>query len=1100
MIDKSTQASTDKQLDDALRYNAYAETLWTRIQRALAHDATTGRPLGDDPLVVGIFGEWGAGKSHLLGLVRAHAIRQLAEQKKLRENDAGFDLTVPVTFQPWKYEHEPYLHVPLLLHVVNALKDALREPPDVTAKVAKVASTAVNTVQQVAKPTGKLLGVAKNSFPIVKKILSSISIFGVSIDLPDEWEDWLESAVETAEGVGEHAKGDKPKDITKHVPTASNDGLLFYRVHELLAALTRPGTYAKRKDLFGDVQVTKATRVNFVVLVDDLDRCLPEKAVATLELIKTVFNVESFAFVLALDDEVIERGIAHRYSEYALKGRRSEMPITGFEYLEKIVHLPFRLPALTRGQAQRFLCAREATIVQDEAQRWFVRATPETMAEPTSNGEVGSTHPVGDVRVVLAGAARPWWARDVANRGSDAEAAKFDSPHLRLVLESFEGFVPRKLLRVVELWHQIVRVQQSRANELSGAAGASASPTFSWTRRTPEGTLVPLDTRVIFALTLLQLFQPELFRFMRRRPDAFPALLGAFDSNKPGEPAMFLNARQGDMALWRWAASGEAASNVPEAHDSASALHRIASFTGAVAQSGDSVDNAASDIPARRYMAERVRIGLAERLVEHHAAQRHLFNPLRLFHELSQQLPGDALAQMAAVGFEAYFAVLAQIEPPKAARVVEVEKSASIGVFGEITVTRSEPARRTGDRQAFAVAETQQLATVLLSPDPAQRANLRDRFALRDGEVIRAEDVTAIASTLTNSGAAAGDGKALRWRIAALAAIAPWVDWSDGGGSLLAAVAGQKVTADFLRLNSEAQVAALAGALAAKGGTDEGPALRAEFGDLLNRFAGGDPRFDSTPPFLMKNRWGKNSDKDEPINGFVQIHMGNGAEDFLIARTATTVAQFARFVDAGLPGGTKQRHARAPEGWDEQLPFGNRPVVGVNWFTARAYCRWLTESAAEDIGNRLVALPTEWQWERAARQLSDGTAHRAKFPWGSDDEKEVNRYGNTDDSGIRRVAAVGCFEPTGSGLYDMAGNVWEWMDNEFDKTVGQSLRGIPEGGTVKSPALRGGSWFYTPEHAACSYRGGILPVDWYFSIGFRVVLSLAEKRSVTSEP
>jgi predicted KAP-like P-loop ATPase len=99
--------------------------------------------------------------------------------------------------------------------------------------------------------------------------------------------------------------------------------------------------------------------INFVVFIDDLDRCLPEKAVQTLELIKTVFNVESFAFVLALDDEVIERGIGHCYKDYELQDKKPKMPITGFEYLEKIVHLPFRLPELTREQAMDLIRIKE---------------------------------------------------------------------------------------------------------------------------------------------------------------------------------------------------------------------------------------------------------------------------------------------------------------------------------------------------------------------------------------------------------------------------------------------------------------------------------------------------------------------------------------------------------------------------------------------------------------------------------------------------------------------------------------------------------------------------------------------------------------------
>lgn len=86
-----------------------------------------------------------------------------------------------------------------------------------------------------------------------------------------------------------------------------DEGRYFYDVHRVLKAVTRP---AEHHGYLQDVVINTRIAVNFVVFVDDLDRCLPEKSVAVLELIKTVFNVESFAFVLALDDEVIERGIA----------------------------------------------------------------------------------------------------------------------------------------------------------------------------------------------------------------------------------------------------------------------------------------------------------------------------------------------------------------------------------------------------------------------------------------------------------------------------------------------------------------------------------------------------------------------------------------------------------------------------------------------------------------------------------------------------------------------------------------------------------------------------------------------------------------------
>ena len=59
--------------------------------------------------------------------------------------------------------------------------------------------------------------------------------------------------------------------------------------------------------------------------------------------------------MLALDEEVIERGIGHRYQAYNFAGKKPEMPITGFEYLENFVHLPFRLPALSSIDAANYI-------------------------------------------------------------------------------------------------------------------------------------------------------------------------------------------------------------------------------------------------------------------------------------------------------------------------------------------------------------------------------------------------------------------------------------------------------------------------------------------------------------------------------------------------------------------------------------------------------------------------------------------------------------------------------------------------------------------------------------------------------------------------
>ena len=113
--------------EDWLGYGAYADALWARIEAALVKDAVTGS-LGSDPLVIGVFGEWGAGKSKLLELIYKRAnVRNAADcnRRAFGKPNEAITLTVPVWFHPWKYEHESHLGVPLLMHIQEALGETL---------------------------------------------------------------------------------------------------------------------------------------------------------------------------------------------------------------------------------------------------------------------------------------------------------------------------------------------------------------------------------------------------------------------------------------------------------------------------------------------------------------------------------------------------------------------------------------------------------------------------------------------------------------------------------------------------------------------------------------------------------------------------------------------------------------------------------------------------------------------------------------------------------------------------------------------------------------------------------------------------------------
>jgi formylglycine-generating enzyme len=198
---------------------------------------------------------------------------------------------------------------------------------------------------------------------------------------------------------------------------------------------------------------------------------------------------------------------------------------------------------------------------------------------------------------------------------------------------------------------------------------------------------------------------------------------------------------------------------------------------------------------------------------------------------------------------------------------------------------------------------------------------------------------------------------------------------------------------------------------------------------------------------------------------------------FLLATFQVTNADYARFLrDTG---------SMPPPFWtDVNLNQSEQTVVGVSWNYAVRYCEWLSAR-----GPRRFRLPTEAEWERAARGGRDSSI----YPWGDAPPQSLPGYSTRWLTGPE---PVGRAEPNDFGLHDMCANVHEWCSDWFAADFyGHSPQRNPRGPeTGARRSSRGGSWRHHIKMSRCAARSSIPPEFQYADYGFRVACDPPSER------
>ena len=345
-------------IHDALGFNDYRQAL-TEILLC-----------GETPLVVGIYGRWGSGKTSLLKM-----LREDVQKKRGQACRKGKREIRTVWFTAWKYQRQEALWRAFILRVLDALYP--REKTD---------DVSIPWEKRKRVDPKELEGADKE---FVEKLLR----LEASLYAPVEWTEQgriqvnlRELAKEGSKVVAQVALNMLPgvaalKSVTQTLGTLLGDQSLD--LEDLVDIFQRETRVQRMAQMTSMEQFERAFQEvlreslgedgRLLIFIDDLDRCLPEKAIEILEAIKLFLNVEGTVFVLGLDKDIIRQGIEIHYCQN--RANCEKTPIHGDDYLEKIVQIPFHIPPLE----QRFTAHYVDVLLNPKSSKRFKPITWRTI-------------------------------------------------------------------------------------------------------------------------------------------------------------------------------------------------------------------------------------------------------------------------------------------------------------------------------------------------------------------------------------------------------------------------------------------------------------------------------------------------------------------------------------------------------------------------------------------------------------------------------------------------------------------------------------------------------------------------------------------------
>lgn len=271
------------------------------------------------PITIGVFGDWGSGKS---------SIMESLKKSYDAENDKG---TICLQFNGWVLEGYDDAKAALIESILKSFEENTSIPKKAKNKIKKLAKS-VNWMRAIG------FGVKNVAVPIVAASLTE----GLSLG-PQIFE-WIKSFSGDPQKIFDAINNLDYENFKKtYMKEGSNVSL------EEQYQLVR-----KFRDDFKDM-LDEANIHKLIVLIDDLDRCLPDRIIDNLEAIKLFLNVDNTAFVIGADQRIVRDAIRHRYKDLIERDEADENKRVVVDYLEKLIQVPYSLPKLSDSEVETYI-------------------------------------------------------------------------------------------------------------------------------------------------------------------------------------------------------------------------------------------------------------------------------------------------------------------------------------------------------------------------------------------------------------------------------------------------------------------------------------------------------------------------------------------------------------------------------------------------------------------------------------------------------------------------------------------------------------------------------------------------------------------------